>query len=140
MNRTLFVGRATAEATPGWSDWALISISEPDNNKKPRILDGWHSVLRVEFHDITSARPDGVLMDETHAKRIVDFVRQVAPEVEGVMVHCRAGISRSAAVAKWISREFQIPFGDQYMAFNEHVFDMLCLRAEGCVVRSVETQ
>jgi hypothetical protein len=29
INKTLFVGRATTEATTGWDNWVMISISEP---------------------------------------------------------------------------------------------------------------
>ena len=58
-------------------------------------------------------------------KESVEFVRLVAPNVEGILVHCKAGISRSAAVAKWICERFDLPFSDRYTQFNQHVYTML---------------
>ncbi len=55
-------------------------------------------------------------MEDAHA--IVNFVHQVA---EGIVVHCRAGISRSAAVSKWIAETYQLPFDHDYQHYNKLV-------------------
>ena len=140
VNRVLFVSKHAAESNMPWPDWAVISITDRDSFGEAKIKDGWHSILRVHFHDVDPAKPcdePHILMNEEHARQIVEFVRGLPHEVNGVLVHCQAGISRSAAVAKWISREFGLPFDAGYRAFNQHVFDMLCLQAEGCVVKSI---
>lgn len=128
----MFVGRYSAETCGPWSDFALISIGEPAASEgDPNIQDGWHDVLRLSFHDIlpSTPDPDGAynLMRDEDAKAIVDFVRQVAPSVDGIIVHCRAGISRSAAVAKWICGEYQIPFNAKYSKYNEFIYRMILL-------------
>ena len=131
LNKVIFVGRHSAEMCAPWSDWAVISLNEPDSCDGPaKIADGWHSVLRLSFHDVTP-KSDGMdalirYADADDAKQIVEFVRRVAPEVSGIMVHCRAGISRSAAVVKWISGQYRIPFSWRYDKFNEHVYQLLC--------------
>lgn len=123
----MFVGRYSAETCGPWEDWAVISLTEPYSaDGQAKLADGWHSVLRVEFHDITEEEEPYELMSSDHAKQIVDFVRRVAPEVEGIIVHCRAGISRSAAVAKWICGQYRIPFSRRYDKWNKHVYELLC--------------
>lgn len=128
INKILFVGRATAETTTGWDHWAMISISEPVSALgEAKLLKGWNAVHRLEFHDIEVEMPDEpyVLLDELQAQELVNFVRSVASEVEGIIVHCRAGISRSAAVAKWIAETYEIEFNHEYPHYNKHVYRLL---------------
>ena len=128
INRVLFVSKHAAESNMPWSDWAVISITDRHSFGEAKIKDGWHSVLRVHFHDVDPAKPcdePHTLMNEEHARQIVEFVRGLTSEVNGVLVHCQAGISRSAAVAKWICGEFRIPFDGRYDKFNRHVYKLL---------------
>jgi hypothetical protein len=128
VTKVIFVGRATAETTPGWGDWAVVSITEPGFPGEAKLLPGWHSVCRVHFHDVDPAIPCGephTLMNEADAQKITQFVREVAPGVDGILVHCKAGVSRSAAVAKWISKQFDVPFNHAYDRYNKFVYDML---------------
>ena len=136
LNRVLFVGRATAETCGPWPDFALISLGEPDAAEgDPKIQDGWHDVLRLSFHDITPDTLDVegsyTLMSDEDAQKIVAFVKEVVPHVEGIIVHCRAGISRSAAVAKWICGEYKIPFDAKYRKYNDFVYRLMVLAAAG---------
>ena len=131
----MFVGRYSAETCGPWSDFALISIGEPAASEgDPNIQDGWHDVLRLSFHDILPITPDPdsayTMMQDEDAKAIVDFVRNVAPNVDGIIVHCKAGISRSAAVAKWICGEYKIPFNAKYSKYNEFIYRMILLAAD----------
>jgi len=128
INKILFVGRATAETTTGWDSWAMISISEPVSAfGEAKLMPGWHAVHRLEFHDIEAEMlgEPYVLMDQQQALELVNFVHNVASDVEGVIVHCRAGISRSAAVAKWITEEYGINFNHEYPQYNKHVYQLL---------------
>lgn len=128
VTKVIFVGRATAETAPGWKDWAVVSITEPGFPGEAKLMPGWHSVCRVFFHDVDPAIPCSephTLMNEADALRITQFIRQVAPEVDGILVHCKAGISRSAAVARWIAKQFDVPFNYQYDRYNKYVYDML---------------
>lgn len=129
-----FCSRIAAEGNTPNSRWAVISINEPyAHDGMAKIAEGWHSVLQLSFHDVTpeSHGLDALITFFTveDAQKIVEFVRQVAPEVEGFVVHCRAGVSRSGAVAKWISEEFRTPFDRRYDKFNKHVYQLLI--AEG---------
>jgi predicted protein tyrosine phosphatase len=129
IRRIIFVSRIAAENTIGWDNWAVISITEPGSSfGEARLLDGWFAVHRANFHDVDPARPCGephVLMNERHAKGIVAFIHEVAPNVEGILVHCKAGVSRSAAVAKWIADTYDVPFPKKYDAYNRYVYAQL---------------
>lgn len=134
LNKVIFVGRYSVETCGPWPDFALISIGESDASEgDANIQDGWQDLLRLSFHDILPSTPDPdsayTLMDDEDSKAIVDFVRYVAPNVDGIIVHCRAGISRSAAVAKWICREYSIPFNAKYNKYNEFIYRMILLAA-----------
>lgn len=110
------------------ADTAVISITSPED-PLAAIKDGFHSVLRLQFDDdceesvgervgaIPDICPDGavrchnlVLPDAHHAKVIYDFIRQLHAErgekTHHLIVHCHAGISRSAAVAQFVAKEF----------------------------------
>lgn len=106
-------------------DTAIISIT---NHGKPIavIPDGFHSVLRLEFDDLyeeyfgepVGSVPDmcasgpllrfgEVLPDARHAQQIVDFIRNAElTKCEHIIVHCHAGVSRSAAVAVYIKNQY----------------------------------
>ena len=125
----MFVGRATVETIPGWSDWALISITEPSSNNVEQVvttvLDGWDSVHRTAFFDVEKDSPDYPAMKFEDAVRIVEFVQNHASKVTGFMVNCKAGISRSAAVAKWVALTYELPFDHHYDRYNWHVYKLL---------------
>lgn len=134
LNRVMFVGRYTAENCGPWNDFAMISIGEPAASEgDPVIPDGWHDVLRLSFHDVVpNQNIDNAytLMTADDADKIVSFVRKVAPDVQGIIVHCRAGISRSAAVVKWISHEYKIPFNKSYSKYNDYVWRLMVVAGE----------
>lgn len=130
LSNVLFVGRHTAETCPPIKNWALISIGEPDSyDGMPKIPPGWKHILKLSFHDV-SPKKDGrdallTYFCEQDAKSIVEFVRRVAPDVDGILIHCRAGISRSAAIAKWVCGEYRISFNRKYNLYNIHVYQLL---------------
>lgn len=88
----------------------LISIIEPDDQPAQLVeLMGeekmWDDVLRMAFWDITKPQKymigvDQILdpMTEEQGKEIADFIK--ANHDSSIIVHCRAGISRSAAITK----------------------------------------
>ena len=95
---------------------------------KAELRSGWFAICRQSFHDVD---PDKgcivphVLMTTHNALSIVEFVHRVAPDVDGIMVHCKAGISRSAAVAKWIAEKYELPLEHRYESYNRHVYRLL---------------
>lgn len=119
-----FVSRREAESIDGFADWAIISISDPFHYPAT-LKGGWHSVLRLEFSDIEQESKLKTLFSEKEAREVVDFVRQAnAAGCAGVLVHCKAGVSRSAAIAKWIATQFNLP-NDHYAGYNRHIFAVL---------------
>jgi predicted protein tyrosine phosphatase len=90
--------------------YAVISITDPDY-PEANLQDDPNcvAVLRLAFHDFTEEpeellrlAPDEiehfVLPDPHHAREIVRFYREVAPQIQKLVIHCEAGVSRSAAV------------------------------------------
>jgi predicted protein tyrosine phosphatase len=127
LKKVMFINRNAAENTPGFEDWALISITELSSTKA-NLMDGWHAVHRSEFDDAIPQHgltKSTILITEEHAMDIVDFVYSIAPQVKGIMVHCKGGVSRSAAVAKWIAITFKLPFNHDYKEYNKFVYHQL---------------
>ena len=90
--------------------YVLISICDP-RKRSPRLpksgLCG--GILRLRFHDATPVAgfelPDEIkLMTVRQAKSIWRLIQQHKDEVDTVVVHCEAGMSRSPAVAAAICR------------------------------------
>jgi predicted protein tyrosine phosphatase len=132
LRQVQFCSRKDAEAMPARRNWAVISITEPVSAFGPaKLQEGWHLVLRLEFHDIDVHEEPYVMMSQEMAKQIVDFARDMAQEVEGILVHCNAGVSRSAAIALWIADEFDLPFNRAYQLHNKHVYKLLREAAHG---------
>ena len=128
LKNVIFVNQAAAESNAGILNWAVISITDVELKDDAKIKMGWHAIHRTKFLDAdlkSKLYENEVLMEDHQASDIVEFVYSVAPHVEGILVHCKGGISRSAAVAKWIAKTFGLPFNHQYALFNTHVYDQL---------------
>jgi rhodanese-related sulfurtransferase len=83
-----------------WADACLISISEP-GNIAPINCSLWSGVLFVNMDDICDDNPEWTrqgysVPHPSHAFEIAKFIR--ANWERTIIVHCHAGISRSAAV------------------------------------------
>lgn len=129
--QTRFISRQEAEKLTGNESMAMISITQP-GCEEATLLNGWKSVLRVAFDDNDpkivrhkQRKTPRIAMTEQQALAIVQFVHENAPVVTGLIVHCQGGISRSAAVAKWISEAYKLPFDIKYELYNRHVFQLL---------------
>jgi predicted protein tyrosine phosphatase len=122
LKHVIFTSRQSACSRPAWNNWAVISIADVGADDA-RLQQGWHDVLRLGFDDIDHDDGEYVLCDEFHARAIIEFVERCNDEkVEGILVHCNAGISRSAAVAKWISERHGLNFPAEYDQYNKHVY------------------
>lgn len=132
-----FASREEAEAAQPDLHLAVISITNPEQ-KLAEIGSGWFDVLRLQFHDIDLNRPISAHlradllrryqpMSEEQAAEVVQFVaRMVAAKVVGFLVHCEMGVSRSAAVAKWIADRYKLPpLGPAVQRHNRHVYQLL---------------
>ncbi len=131
IKQVVFVNRCDAESRIGNRDWVAISISDPFSDP-PTLEGGWQSVLRLRFSDIEKEDKPSVMFSARDAQSIIDFVwRANEAGVENILVHCKAGVSRSAAVAKWIAGEYHLPFDHDYFLYNRHIYSTLCKIANG---------
>lgn len=82
----------------------VISITDP-SSPEANIKDMKNivDVLRLQFHDFDRPVSGYIQFDDTHANQIVDFIKK-HKDFPDLIVHCEAGISRSAAVAAAISK------------------------------------
>jgi len=130
---------------------SLTTPGDPDNDRpystycKPAVLDvyTWKDILRLEFHDkdpgnLKPGETDGYkLFNDDDAIKILKFLKLHQADTADAIVHCEAGISRSAAVSKFISIVYSLPFPESYSIYNKHVFSTLtrvyneCLYGEG---------
>ena len=113
--------------------WACISIGcEPGDwpkINKCQLVD----LLQLSFYDLDRL-PDPwthgvdntiVLFNEDHASKIWDFVDSVWDRVEILLIHCLAGVSRSAAVAAAIAK---VKYDDDSLYFKQYCPNALVYR------------
>jgi protein-tyrosine phosphatase len=85
--------------------------------------------IRLAFHDLDRLDPSMTarLMTEVEARAVVEMLRCALEETapQRVMVHCEAGISRSAGVAAALSRAVN---GDDADFFARRLPNRLCYR------------
>jgi len=115
IQRVNFINRGSMQNMHPLPNWAAVSISEQVETK---LKQGWYSIHRAFFHDVdpmvNKTDEPHILMNAAHAEDIVAFVESVAPHIDIMFVNCQGGISRSAAVAKWIAERFNLPFDQHY--------------------------
>jgi predicted protein tyrosine phosphatase len=98
----------------------VISIREPGSDM-PAIPsnDFCRGILRLSFHDRDRPDPpESELFTADHARDIVRFVEDIRGAVDALVVHCEAGVSRSAAVAAALS---QALYGEDRFFFDHYM-------------------
>lgn len=113
-----YMSRAEASLIVPPKTAALISVYEvqaEEENMKDAIATGevkevdlsrWAHSVRIQFWDIDQQFQDGdniyEPMSREDAVKILDFIEGLPAEVDTIIVHCFAGVSRSAAIAKFL--------------------------------------
>lgn len=131
VKEVVFMSKKNAELEPSRANWAVISIY--DYFQEPPVLQaGWHDILRLQFLDEDMGIPGLEAFTPEQAALVVDFINRMAPQVEGILVHCHKGVSRSAAVAKYISQRYQLVLPEGTERYNTKVFQKLqaCANSE----------
>lgn len=130
MNKISFVRQRVAEQMIPTDNMVLISITQPGDHDADLHPD-WKEVLRLQFDDI-----DGSMLPSSnsrsftpwHAKEVIDFL-EANKEVDELIVHCMAGISRSAAVAKFAAEKYNVNEFlrrfETYELYNKWVYSSL---------------
>ena len=108
---------------------ALISITDP-GAPQASLHAAWSAVLRVAFDDADALTfaDDGATSREfsaDDAAEIAAFVATASRRCQRIVVHCRHGVSRSAAVAKAIAESAGLPFPPGYSRYNRFVYAAL---------------
>jgi predicted protein tyrosine phosphatase len=126
LERVIFIGQDRAETMRPPESCALVSITDP--GKAPAdLLDGWTAVLRVRFHDIDPVSypedcDDLQPLSADQAAEIANFCWENALRCRRLVVHCRYGVSRSAAIAKAVCDVLGLAFPEDYDDHNDYVY------------------
>jgi len=115
---------------------ALLSFVSPDgfggtDVTEPKLDSYWFRVFKQRFHDIDPSKSRAaivqqyVMFDEQQAEDIITFLLEVEIDAHEIWAHCEAGVSRSAAAAKYIAYAYGCEFPETYSLYNRHVFSTL---------------
>ncbi len=118
------------------SNTAMISITEPGKTVKLHPMWNRSNLIRLQFHDydqkiinskieISNESINFKLFSPKDAKIIIDFLFDIKNRVDNVFVCCASGIFRSAAIAKFISEIYKLPFPEHYMLYNKFIYKTL---------------
>lgn len=84
-------------------EWYAISITSPYSSKA-NLSPAFDDILRLEFDDVEDTDLSWVQpIDESDAARIVKFTDKYKNPKSNWLIHCAAGISRSTAVAEFLT-------------------------------------
>jgi len=119
-----FVSRWTAEARPAQDDTIVISINNSWDDFA-NLQPGWKDVLALKFDDVDFLSDRYKRFYLGDATEILAFVRKYQDSATRILVHCMAGESRSAAVAKVIAGMYDLPFPANYEKANEWVLSVM---------------
>jgi predicted protein tyrosine phosphatase len=118
--------KVATDITNPKSSEAIISITEPGSPAK--LSDKWTHVLRLQFHDIDRevSSKDGtpyVMFNKEMATSVLEFYKNLPEDIDMLVVHCHAGISRSAGVVLALCDIFNITdVYKNYPLYNKHVY------------------
>jgi predicted protein tyrosine phosphatase len=124
----VFVPGAIAEKmTPCETD-GIISINEINHTFQLSNL--WNYKLVMRFDDLDTEvdsvdNREPVLFNDSMANEIIDWLEANKNNIKTLVVNCNAGISRSAAVAKFVADIYKLDFNEKYSLYNKHVYSTL---------------
>ncbi|MBE0615338.1 MAG: dual specificity protein phosphatase family protein [Burkholderiales bacterium] len=104
-----FISKSDAQQMAASDKIAVISVTGPLGI--PPTLNGFYRVLPLEFEDTPQANAIWAF-NRTHATAIINFVGELHRDSKliDLIVHCRAGISRSAAIATYVAEKTDCEF------------------------------
>ena len=77
---------------------SIVDLDVDGSEFRPEIID-WENHLVLEFVDVDITGLQGA-PTKTHIERLIDWLKEIESQrVAGLLVHCRAGVSRSTAGA-----------------------------------------
>ena len=98
LNKIIVMGRHAASKLDLDEPYAVISINDPFETTPIKKKWGLRGLLCLSFMDVDVAEKDYKdAMQPHHADQVVEFVKGL--NVETLVVHCLAGVSRSPSMA-----------------------------------------
>ena len=109
---------------------AIISITDTDKADvifEKNEINGIRAILKLKFDDVERDSKDLHCITKEDAESIVKFVNKNKNKVDKFIVHCEAGVSRSAGVGAAIMKALN---GDDWVVFNNPIMcpNMKCYR------------
>lgn len=99
--------------------FGMISITDSASNNNLFCREAiYMRLLRLKFDDVDKEGDTFVLFTKEQAIQILNFVKQIKNKVDFIIVHCEAGISRSAGVVAALEKI--------YNNDNNYVFKYYC--------------
>lgn len=109
---------------------AVISIIDVDKNFvnfRNNNMNNIVAVLNLFFDDVCGDEPN--CMNENDSEKIAEFAKNIVDKVDQVIVHCEAGVSRSAGVAaalmKYFNNDDMPIFNNPQYCPNMHCYSMV---------------
>jgi predicted protein tyrosine phosphatase len=101
LKEAIVLSQSEAERYISHKPYAIISITDCNIEKQPTFMQSQFlmGILRMEFDDVDTHTEGYTLFNSKQALQILDFVESIKDDIEILVVHCWAGISRSAGVA-----------------------------------------
>lgn len=138
LKNVQFMPRVQASVIIPSRNHGMISISCPSDPAELNQLWTRERLLRLQFHDADDEGNINLMLgqkvmgtigaklfSQSDAKQVIEFAENLKNQVDTIFVHCDAGISRSAAVAKFIAEMYSLRFPESYMLYNKYVYRVL---------------
>jgi len=137
MRKIIFLPKKEAERIIPCSYECIISMRDP--GEKVNLHSSWDKCLTIECDDLdpdelkaigrSDLAASAQLFTSDHAREILDFVLSLQSKTDTLYVHCKAGVSRSAAVAIFLGTYFDVPVFKRGQKFdineNAHIKNVL---------------
>lgn len=96
----------------------IVSITDPESERNRfcnRYDNRIRRILHIQFDDIDTEKDGYYPISDDDAIKITEFVKRYADCVDRIIVHCEAGVSRSAGCAAALMKYY---FGNDFAIFD----------------------
>ncbi len=106
----------------------VISICNSGRKVPLDLESSWGTVLRVYFDDVQFNWGKYRLFAKDDAIDILEWVEDLSEDIDTLYVHCAQGVSRSAAVARFVAHYYQLPFDEEKGKFYNQLVYLVLLQ------------